>query len=332
MPGWWRSMSAQNSCPGVGQVAQAVCSRGRAGVPSGSRRAGRGPVGRRSGSGRSAPRACAGRWLRSLPQGGRVRHRRSPSGAGPGRTVAEPERVWPRRRHFGVEQLQHVADGDVGEAAALGRDDHRGAVQDVGLGLADDGGVVLAAAPQLGEALGVAGAGMSARPPCGRRRRAASPATGARTSAPTTASRELVISSRRPEESSRPRSSHAPGPCARPRRWRRRRWPATAAASSAPGWSSSQSNSSASPRRRAGSAPSTHGATNVHYLRPPELGGRPAGRDGPSGGTAGPARRRLGGSTPRPAASAGAATVVVRGDGDGHPAPVPNSTSRVSGR
>lgn len=80
-------------------------------------------------------------------------------------------------------------------------------------------------------------------------------------SAPTTASRELVISSRRDEEYFPARSSHRAGPCAQ----------ASPAASAplashrccqlAPGWSSSQSNSSESPRRRCG--PAEHaGATS----------------------------------------------------------------------
>lgn len=64
-------------------------------------------------------------------------------------------------------------------------------------------------------------------------------------SAPTTASRELVISSRRAEEYFPARSGHCAGPCAQAS-------PATSAP--APGWSSSQSNSRQSPRRRSGRA------------------------------------------------------------------------------
>lgn len=59
---------------------------------------------------------------------------------------------------LGVENLQYVADGDVGEHATLRGDDHCSAEQDAALGMQRDTEIVLAQLPQLLKSFWVAGA------------------------------------------------------------------------------------------------------------------------------------------------------------------------------
>ena len=128
-----RSRSCQNSIgPVVGQGFQgAVVDRGLA-FAAGSPRAGRGWDGRRSGSGRPVPPGV--RWPML-----RISRKVGASCAEDAQLAQHPEgrrrRSAPGRGACGldVEDFQDVADGDVGEPAALGRDDHGGAEQDVAL-------------------------------------------------------------------------------------------------------------------------------------------------------------------------------------------------------
>ena len=102
------------------------CSPVRADVLAGSPPAGRGPGGRRSGKGRSAPPACAGRRCRARAVSRVLARRSCPARGACGRAPRFP--VLRRRRSIGVQQLQHVTGGDVGQDAALGRGDHRSPV------------------------------------------------------------------------------------------------------------------------------------------------------------------------------------------------------------
>ena len=144
---------------------------------------------------------------------------------------------------FAVRQLQHVADGDAGDHAALGGDDHGGAAQREAHGLGGHVRVGVAERLEAGEAPGVAGAGQAAGQcpfagPAGDQagKRGTDEVAGRPTRpGPRTARlpATAIPGRARAARRSAPVSSSLPP--------RRRRWPSTAAARSGPAGRDSQS-------------------------------------------------------------------------------------------
>ena len=122
MPGWWRSRSVQNVFPRSAASASGCCSPAPVRVRTGSPPAGHGPA-----AGQAVPVDELGGS--ALTGGAQLPQRRRAAGQdaelvqGPVEQRAAGRRAGPRHVGLDVEQLQDVADGDLGDQAALGGQD-----------------------------------------------------------------------------------------------------------------------------------------------------------------------------------------------------------------
>ena len=99
----------------------------------------------------------AGAQLPKRP--GRLHAQDTELAQGPVEQRAAAGRVGPRPGVLGVEQLHHIPDGDVGERAALGRDDQGAAVERLVPGHVRHTLIVLTQCPKPGEPAGIPGGG-----------------------------------------------------------------------------------------------------------------------------------------------------------------------------
>ena len=231
MPGWWSSRSRQNSPPSRRRDSAGWCGRRRAGVRAGRPPAGRGPAGRRCrtvdqlrraelAAGAEQPASSTARFAEHAQRVQQLVEVR----AG-GLAVAQSA------SRGDLQQFQAVPDGDVGDRAALGRQDGRDPAQRQPRRRAVDAVAWHIAASSANPA--GHGPGPSPRP--GRR--------GGRGQQPVQARADHVGADQQHAAQARssgtcsgsrgPRPAAASHQASRPRHGsprRRRRWPATAAA------------------------------------------------------------------------------------------------------